>query len=115
MNRAKFTYEMVITSCTVVGGVVGSSTFAYESRSNGPLTMAGSAVFGSAIGILGGAIVGATSPITIPGLMIGTAWSLSEQGGKKLIAQSNSILAGTNGPATGKAPPSGSTAPSATT
>ena len=97
MNRAKLSYELVIASSTLLGGLVGSSTFAYESRHDRLASMIGSAVFGAAIGTSCGFVLGATSPITIPGIMIGTAWGLSEDGSKKMIEKSNAFLAREHG------------------
>jgi len=112
MNRARLAlaYEMIVAGSTLLGGVVGSSTFAYDSHEHGPAAMFGSAVFGAAVGSIGGAIAGASSPVAIPGLLIGGALNLKDYGSKKLITQSNQFLAGTNGP-TGQAPSSSAAAP----
>ena len=111
MNRIKFVYETVIGASALLGGVVGSSTFAYESRRDGPVSMFGASVFGGAAGILAGAIAGASTPIAIPGMLIGTAFSLSDYGSKKLIDTMNEVVAGPNGSnqtSPGQAPPPGS-------
>jgi hypothetical protein len=97
MNRAKFVYEALIGTTTLLGGVVGSSTFAYESRHDGPVSMFGAAVFGGAVGAIGGAIAGATAPIAIPGVLLGSAYGLSESGSKKLIDKMNEVTTGPNG------------------
>lgn len=76
MNRAKFVYESVVGTCAFLGGVVGSSTFAYESRHDGPISMFGASVFGGAAGVITGGIAGASTPITVPGVLIATAFSL---------------------------------------
>ena len=94
MNRVKFLYESVIGTSALLGGVVGSSTFAYESRNDRPPAMIGAAIFGGAVGVIGGFFAGATSPVAIPGLLFATAFRQSEYGGKKLIQNTNSFLAG---------------------
>lgn len=59
--------------------------------------MFGASIFGGAVGILGRAIAGASSPIAIPGMLIGTAFSLSDYGSEKLIQKMNHFTAGQNG------------------
>lgn len=112
MNRVRFTYELVITGASLLGGVIGSSTFAYEHRHDRPPAMIGAAVFGGAVGLMGGFFAGATSPVAIPGLLIATAFSQSEAGSKKLIDGGNSFLAGQtrngNQASSGQAPTPGS-------
>lgn len=110
MNRIKFVYESVVGTCTLLGGVVGSSTFAYESRRDGPVSMFGASVFGGAAGIIAGAIAGASTPIAIPGVLIATAFSLSDYGTKKLIDTMNEVVVKPNGTqvSSGQAPPPGS-------
>lgn len=103
MNRAKFVYESVVGTCALFGGVVGSSTFAYESRHDGFVSMFGASVFGGAAGILAGAIAGASTPIAVPGVLIATAFSLSDYGSKKLIDTMNEVVARPNG--SNQAPP----------
>ncbi len=107
MSRLRVGYDTFVMTCSALGGVVGSSKFAYDSRHQGYGNMFGSAVLGACIGILSGAVVSATSPITIPGVLIGTGWSATDRGTKKLICEMNHFVAGPHGYRTeSEAPPS---------